>query len=133
MKKLIITGHVGKEPEIRLDQSGNEFATFSLAVSVGTKQAPKVDWVDVSCNGKLAELTKNYVKKGSKLLIEGFPGVNAYANKDNQIIGSLRVYANIIEFMSKREDEELPDFSAQNQITGNGMQLNNEELNSMPF
>ena len=109
MKKIIITGHVGKDPELRADQSGNQFATFSMGVSVGTKQAPKTDWVDVSCNGKLADLAKNYIKKGSKLLIEGYPSANAYINKENKPVASLRVFANNVEFLSKQEDSSVSD------------------------
>ena len=76
-----MTGNVGRDPEVRADQNGNQFVTFSLAVSVGTKQNPKTDWIDITCNGKLADVAKNYVKKGTKLLIEGFPSVHAYMSK----------------------------------------------------
>lgn len=53
MKKLIITGNVGDDPIIRTNPSGAEFACFSVGVSVGVKENPKTDWVDVTCNGKL--------------------------------------------------------------------------------
>ena len=109
MKKIIITGYVGKDPELKADQSGNQFATFSMGVSVGTKQAPKTDWVEINCNGKLVDLTKNYIKKGSKLLVEGFPSVNAYINKENKPVASLKIFANNIEFLSKRDDETAID------------------------
>lgn len=112
MKKIILTGNVGRDPEMRSDQDGNQFASFSLGVSVGTKQNPKTDWVDVSCNGKLADTVRTYVKKGSKLLIEGFPSVNAYINKENKAVGTLRVYVNNLEFIgSKREDSSTDDYS----------------------
>lgn len=110
MKKIIITGNVGKDPELRADQNGNQFATFSVGVSVGTKQNPKTDWVEVSCNGKLADLARNYIKKGSKLLVEGFPSANAYLNRENKPVASLRVFANTVEFLSKREDGPSDDY-----------------------
>jgi single-strand DNA-binding protein len=99
MKKVIVTGNVGRDPEMRADQNGNSFATFSLAVSVGTKQSPKTDWVDISCNDKLADIARSYIKKGSKLLIEGFPSVSAYLNNENKAVGTLRVTAQNIEFI----------------------------------
>lgn len=108
MKKIIITGNVGRDPELRADQSGNQFATFSVGVSVGTKQNPKTDWVDVSCNGKLADVARNYVKRGTKILVEGFPSVSAYVNKENKPVGTLKIFANYFELLSKREDEDLP-------------------------
>lgn len=108
MKKIIITGNVGRDPEMRADQSGGQFATFSVGVSVGNKQTPKTDWVDVTCNGKLADIARNYIKKGSKLLVEGFPSVNAYLNRENKPVGTLRVYASNIEFLSS-PNKEAPE------------------------
>src|SRR3989338_3315828 len=105
MKKIIITGNVGKDPELRADQSGNQFVTFSVGVSVGTKQAPKTDWVEINCNGKLSDVARNYIKKGSKLLVEGFPSVSAYVNRENKQVGTLKVYASNFESLgSKGED-----------------------------
>jgi len=104
MKKVIVTGNVGRDPEIRADQSGGQFVTFSLGISVGTKQNPKTDWVDVSCNGKLAEVARNFVKKGSKLLVEGFPSVNAYINRENKAVGTLRINAHNFEFIGSKQD-----------------------------
>ncbi|MDQ5920510.1 MAG: single-strand DNA-binding protein [Pseudomonadota bacterium] len=105
MKKMIITGNVGRDPELRADQSGSQFATFSVGVSVGTKQNPKTDWVEVSCNGKLVDLARNYIKKGSKLLIDGYPTASAYINRDNKPVASLRIYANTIELLGRREED----------------------------
>lgn len=105
MKKIIITGNAGRDPEMRADQDGNQFASFSVAISVGNKQTPKTDWVDVTCNGKLADVVRNYVKKGTKVLIEGFPTVNSYLNKENKPMASLRIYANTLELLSKREED----------------------------
>ncbi len=106
MKKIIVTGNVGRDPEVRVDTAGNQFVTFSLGVNVGTKQNPKTDWVEVSCNNKLGDMARNYVKKGTKLLVEGFPSVNAYLNKENKAVASLRIYANLMEFLSKKEDSD---------------------------
>lgn len=106
MKKCLITGNVGRDPEMRADQNGGYFAIFSVGVSVGTKQNQKTDWVDVTCNGKLADVAKNYIKKGSKLLIEGFPSVNAYMDKSNKPVGTLRIYANNIEFISSIKEDQ---------------------------
>lgn len=120
MKKIIITGNVGRDPEMRADQSGSQFASFSIGVSVGTKQNPKTDWVDVTCNGKLADIARNYIKKGTKLLVEGFPSVNAYINRENKPVGTLRVYASNIELLSRREDLASDD------------QSNNEPVYTLP-
>ena len=140
MKKIIITGNASRDPEMRVDQSGNQFATFSVGVSVGTKQTPKTDWVDVICNSKLADVARLYVKKGSKLLIEGFPSASAYVNKENQPVAVLKVYANNLEFLNKREDEpeshnETVYSLPQSQVSGvsDSAELQSDDLNNIPF
>jgi single-strand DNA-binding protein len=106
MKKLTITGNLGKDPELRVDQNGNSFAVFSVAVAVGTKASPKTDWIDVSCNGKLVDVVMTYAKKGSKVLVDGFPCVNAYINNDNIPIGIQRLYAHSFEFLGHKIEKE---------------------------
>ena len=141
MKKIIITGNVGKAPELRADQSGNQFATFSVGVSVGTKQNPKTDWVDVSCNGKLADIARSYVKKGTKILVEGFPTAGAYINRENKPVATLRVYANNFELLSKREDSQSPEDFSQEPVynlpesgsSGKSNSLDSDDLNAIPF
>ena len=105
MKRLTVTGNLGRDPELRIDPSGSQFATFSVAVSVGTRANPKTDWVDVNCNGKLAEVICTYAKKGSKVLVDGYPNVTAYINKDNIPVGTLRLYANSVELLNRVEND----------------------------
>lgn len=109
MKKIFVTGNVGRDPETRYAPSGESFVTFSLAVSSGTKANPRTDWMEISCNGKTAEVVQNYVRKGTKLLIEGIPSVNAYINKEGKAVGTMRVTASTIEFIGSRERAEDAD------------------------
>lgn len=125
MKKIILTGNVGRDPELRADQNGNQFVTFSLAVSVGTKQNPKTDWIDISCNGRLVDVAKNYVKKGTKLLVEGFPSVHAYMTRENTPAATMRVSANNFEFLSKKDDEADSQF---NSLTGDSSDIHTSSL-----
>ena len=132
MKKIIVTGNLGRDPEKRTDPSGNQFATFSVGVAVGNKENPKTDWVDVSCNGKLSELAGTYLTKGAKVLVTGFPSVNAYVNKENKAVGVLRIYADSIEFLSAKGDSvqnnnelggEIPTIHETNKV----------EVDNIPF
>jgi single-strand DNA-binding protein len=107
MFKLILTGNVGKSPEPRATQSGDVFVTFSVGVSVGTKQNPKTQWVEVSCNGKLADVAGAHITVGQKIMVEGYPSVNAYINKNNEAIGTMRVNAHNIEFLSSKQSEHV--------------------------
>ena len=106
MKNIFVTGNVGRDPESRFAPSGESFVTFSLAVTTGPKNNQKTDWLEISCNGKTAELVQSYVRKGSKLLIEGTPSANAYVNKEGKAVATLRVSASNIEFIGSKERSE---------------------------
>jgi single-strand DNA-binding protein len=78
VNKVILIGNVGKEPEVRSMNNGNEVALFSLATSeywrdktTGEKK-DKTEWhrIVVYSQG-LVNIVKNYVKKGSKLYVSG--------------------------------------------------------------
>ena len=105
MKRLTITGYVGNPPEVRVGPEGESFVTFQVGVPVGTKSKPKTDWIDVSCNGKVAEFVQNNVKVGNKVLVDGFPSPDAYM-KDGQPVAVQKLYANIVESLSKKENEQ---------------------------
>ncbi len=78
INKVILVGNVGQDPEIRTTQDGREIAHFSLATSDSWKdkntgeKRDKTEWhrIVVFSQG-LVNIVKNYVKKGSKLYIEG--------------------------------------------------------------
>lgn len=78
VNKVILVGNVGKDPEIRSTQDGKEIANLTLATSDSWKdnttgeRKERTEWhrVVVFSQG-LVNVIKNYVKKGSKLYIEG--------------------------------------------------------------
>jgi single-strand DNA-binding protein len=106
MKKLIITGNVGRDPEVRADSDGNHFVTFSVAVSVGTKANPKTDWIEVSCSGRLVNPASRFVRRGGKVLLEGYPTINVYLTKDKEPAGVMKLYAHHLELLSYSQDAE---------------------------
>ena len=129
MKKLQITGHLGGDAKINTNQiTGIEYANFSVGVTVGNKDNPKTDWVDVSCSGKHLELVK-YLKKGCKILIEGFPDVDAYVSKeDNKVKAVQKLFAYQIEIMTFKSDEiETASKNSNNQAEDN---VNNMDTNN---
>ncbi len=78
INKVILVGNVGQDPEIRTTQDSREIATFSLATSDSWKdkssgeKKEKTEWhrVVIFSQG-LVGIAKSYVKKGTKLYIEG--------------------------------------------------------------
>ena len=78
VNKVILLGNLGRDPEIRSTQSGSKMATFSMATSKRWKdkntqeQRDKTSWHNIVVFGDgLADIVEKYVKKGSKIYVEG--------------------------------------------------------------
>lgn len=77
INKVILVGNVGQDPEVRTTHNGDWVAEFSLATSERWKDRDtgddqeRTEWHTVTVFGKLAEVVEKYVRKGSKLYVEG--------------------------------------------------------------
>ena len=78
VNKVILLGNIGKEPEIKATQNGSKLASFSIATSKRWKDKQtqeykdKTEWHKVVIFGEgLVDIVEKYVKKGSKIYIEG--------------------------------------------------------------
>jgi single-strand DNA-binding protein len=89
LNKVLLIGNVGKDPEIRTTQDGKEIASLVLATSetwrdkaTGEKRE-KTEWhrVVIFSEG-LVNVVKNYVKKGSKLFLEGSLQTRKWTDKE---------------------------------------------------
>lgn len=91
VNKVILIGNLGRDPEIRSFQNGGRVASFSLATSENWKdkatgeKKERTEWHRISVlNDKLVEVVEKYVKKGSKLYIEGQLETRKWTDKDGQ-------------------------------------------------
>lgn len=88
LNKATLIGNVGKDPEIRTTQDGKEIANFSLATSERWKskdgeKREKTEWHKIVVyNPGLVKVIKSYVKKGSKLYIEGAIQTRKWTDKE---------------------------------------------------
>lgn len=78
VNKVILVGNLGKDPEIRSTKDGKEIASFSVATSENWKdkssgeRKSKTEWHRISVfSPGLVGIIKNYVKKGTKVYLEG--------------------------------------------------------------
>lgn len=77
LNKVTLIGSCGKDPESRFFPSGDRQVTISLATSERWKdkqsgeRKEKTSWHNLAFNGKLADIVDQYVKKGSKIYVEG--------------------------------------------------------------
>ena len=120
MKELTITGRLGKDPELRVTPAGDEYVNFSVAISVGAKTNTRRDWINVTAAGKLGEIAQNFLKKGTQVLVKGFPSADMpYVNKENKAIVTEKLYANIIEFFGKKPEIEEDAVESMEKNQGN--------------
>lgn len=75
INKVILVGHVGRDPDVQSTASGTKVAHFSLATSRrfprdGTFEE-RTEWHRLTCWDGLAELAEEYVRKGSRIYVEG--------------------------------------------------------------
>ncbi|MCU1226682.1 MAG: single-strand binding protein [Edaphobacter sp.] len=75
VNKVFLLGNVGKDPEIRSTAGGMTIASFSLATAdrkkEGTGWVDTTEWHNIVCFQRTAEVVRDYVKKGSQILVEG--------------------------------------------------------------
>lgn len=77
VNKAILIGNLGQDPDIRKTQNGDSIANLSVATSEKWKdkntgeRKEKTEWHRVSVFGKLADIAEKYLRKGSKVYIEG--------------------------------------------------------------
>lgn len=75
LNKVMLLGNVGKDPEIRSTQGGTTVANFSLATAdrqkVNGEWEDHTEWHSLVAFAKTAEVIRDYVKKGSQIMVEG--------------------------------------------------------------
>ena len=88
VNKVILLGNVGKEPEFKVLPSGQGVANFSIATSErykdkGGEWQDRTEWHNLVAYAKLAEIVRDYVKKGSKLYVEGRITTRSWDDKES--------------------------------------------------
>ena len=76
VNRVFLLGNVGKDPEIRATGGGTTVATCSIATTERSKDPQgnwqdRTEWHNIVAYARLAEIVRDYVKKGSKLFVEG--------------------------------------------------------------
>ena len=143
LNKVILIGNLGNDPEIRNTNDGREIANFSLATSESWKdkvtgeKKEKTEWHRIVCfNEGLVKIIKEYVKKGTKLYIEGQLQTRKWLDNTNQEKYTTEVVlqgynANLILLGTGNNSM---DQSEQSTTPSNNPVFENEELDdNIPF
>lgn len=101
MNRVELIGNLTKDPEIR--GADTKVASFTLAVS---RKDGKADFPRITCFGKTAEIAERYLKKGSKVAIEGSIRTGSYQDRAGKTVYTTDVNADRVEFLNTREEED---------------------------
>jgi single-strand DNA-binding protein len=132
---IIIVGNLGRDPEMRYTPNGQAVTSFSVATSrqytsSNGQKVKETIWFRISAWGKLAETCNNFLRKGSKVLVEGrlIPDANSggprvWNRADGTPSASYEVNASTVRFLSSRGEvegevggEEIPEGDAGDDI-----------------
>ena len=107
MNKVVLTGRITRDPEIRYTQNGLSNLRFSVAVdravardASGNRQA---DFINCVAFGQQADFISRYVKKGNMLAIEGRIQTGQYQDQNNQTRYTTDVIVERVENMTPRD------------------------------
>lgn len=121
INKVILVGHLGKDPELKDLNSGARMASFSLATTkrwkdreTGERKEATTWHRVVVFNEHLVKVVEGYVKKGSKIYIEGELSVRTWKDKDTgedrkMVEILLQHNANILLLDRRQRDDEPPE------------------------
>ncbi|MCM1569912.1 MAG: single-stranded DNA-binding protein [Roseburia sp.] len=106
MNKVILMGRLTRDPEVRYSQgeSATAVARFSIAVDRRFKRQgePDADFFNCTAFNKQAEFIERYLRKGIKVVLSGRVQNDNYTNKDGQMVYSVRVMVDEIEFAESK-------------------------------
>ena len=107
MNKVLIIGNLGSDPEMRYMPSGDPVTSFSVATNRRYRtrdgeQRDETEWFRVNAWGKLAEITNQYLTKGSKVYVEGRLQSRSWQGQDGQTRFSNEIRAQEIQFLDPR-------------------------------
>lgn len=109
MNKVIFKGNLVRDPEIRANQSGEEYAYFTIAVRrdyKNNKNEYEADYPRCVAFGNNAITIKNYFKKGSGILVEGKIRTGSYEDAKGNKVYTTDFPIDHIEFIDKKENKD---------------------------
>lgn len=127
MQTVTISGNLGKDAELKTTQGGDSVLGFSVAVKQGWGDKASTNWFRCSVWGKRAANLADYLRKGTKVVVQGELTIGSYEGKPQ-----FDVRVGEVEFMSAREGGQSTQ-----RDTGGGMPSGgnaaDDDFDSIPF
>ena len=135
INKVILIGGLGKDPEVRYMPSGGAVANFTMATNEEWKdktsgeKVEKTEWHRIVMFNRLGEIAGEYLKKGSKVYIEGKLQTRKWQNKNGQDQYTTEIVASEMQMMDSRGEGPPAQQSAPQQ---QAPQQNNSGFDDWP-
>ncbi len=117
LNKVLLIGHLGRDPEIRYTPGGLAIANFSLATSEAytTKDGnreTRTEWHRIVAFGRLAEICGEYLNKGSMVYIEGRLQTREWEDRDGNRRWTTEIVMTNMQMLDKKGAAVLPEEAA---------------------
>ncbi len=135
LNKVMIIGHLGRDPEMRYTPSGRPVTTFSVATSRSWntsdgERRSDTEWFNVVSWGSLAEICKQYLSKGQQVYIEGRLQTRRWEDDDGNKRTTVEIVAKEMIMLGDRKKKPAKDETEQEkELTENSI----EEEDEFPF
>ena len=110
INKAILIGNLGADPEIRYIPNGSAVTNMNLATSTVWKDKStgesneKTEWHRLVCFGRLAEIATEYLRKGSKIYIEGRIQTRKWQDRNGMDRYTTEIICNDMQMLDKKEN-----------------------------
>ena len=109
INKVILIGHLGRDPENRYLPSGEQVTSISVATTESWKdkssnKQEQTEWHRISFFGKLAEIAGQYLKKGSQVYVEGRIRTRKYTDRDGVERYQTQIIADTMQMLGSKQD-----------------------------
>lgn len=110
LNKVILIGNLGADPEVRTLESGVKVARIRIATTERVKQGEEwkdhTEWHSIVLWRNLADIADKYLRKGSRVFIEGKIRQGEYVDKDNIKRYTHEIFADTLKLLDRREGEQ---------------------------
>ena len=143
MNKIFVSGNLTRDPEVRFSGNGKTYAKMGIAVQRrvsknANSDVPTVDFFNLTAWDKTADFCGKYLRKGSRVLVEGRLQTSSYEGKDGVKRTGYDIMIENIEFASSKSESGgmQPDYKPRNNSQeefDRGFQGENVSDEDVPF
>lgn len=142
INKVILIGNLGADPDARMSQQGSAITNLNIATDESYKDkttgqmVPKTEWHRVVMFNRLAEIAKDYLRKGSKVYIEGKLQTRKWQDQSGQDRYTTEIVANELQMLDSKpggyDQQAQQNYAPQNYDQAPAKQQHQPQYNPAP-